>query len=75
MCPVHAHIATIDGLSGHADRNDLLRWFRGFERPPARVFIVHGEPHQAQALATTLGAEKNCQAMVAKHGQRVDLLT
>jgi metallo-beta-lactamase family protein len=72
--PVAAHIATIDGLSAHADRNDLLRWFRGFEQPPRRVFVVHGEPSGSQSLASALANENGCHAAVAMHGHKVDLL-
>jgi metallo-beta-lactamase family protein len=72
--PVAAHIAKIDGLSAHADRNDLLRWFRGFERPPRRVFVVHGEPSASQSLVTSLANENGCDAAVALHGQKVELL-
>lgn len=72
--PVAAHIARIDGLSAHADRNDLLRWFRGFERPPRRVFVVHGEPPASQSLSTALANENGCHATVALHGHKVDLL-
>jgi metallo-beta-lactamase family protein len=72
--PVAAHIAKIDGLSAHADRDDLLRWFRGFERSPRRVFVVHGEPSSSQSLATALAAENGCDAAVAMHGQQVAFL-
>lgn len=52
--PVRARVAVIDGLSAHAGRSDLLRWLRGFERPPRETFVVHGEPEASLALAEAL---------------------
>src|SRR5262249_50905473 len=40
--PVRAKVEKIDGLSAHADRGELLRWFAGFESPPKMTYIVHG---------------------------------
>lgn len=52
--PVRARIASVDALSAHADRDELLRWLAEFEHPPRRTFIVHGEPEASNALAQTL---------------------
>lgn len=49
--PVRAEIYTIGGFSAHADQAALLHWLKQFRRPPAQTFVVHGEPHAAQALA------------------------
>lgn len=40
---VHAGIWTINGFSGHADRDTLLEWV-GKTAEPERIFLVHGEP-------------------------------
>ncbi len=40
---VNARIEILDGFSGHADRDGLAGWLKGFETPPESVFIVHGE--------------------------------
>ena len=39
---VQAEICQLTGLSGHADREGLLKWVNSFEPKPKRVFIVHG---------------------------------
>ena len=41
--PVRARIAQLHGLSAHADRDELLRWFNALKTPPRHVFITHGE--------------------------------
>ena len=41
--PVHCRVGRIESMSAHADSSEILRWLGGFERPPARTFLVHGE--------------------------------
>ncbi|KAB2914451.1 MAG: MBL fold metallo-hydrolase, partial [Dechloromonas sp.] len=57
--PVRARIATVGGLSAHADQAALLDWLGGFHQAPRRVFVVHGE---AAASATFT------EAIKARHG-------
>lgn len=56
--PVRASIHTIGGLSAHADRRALLGWLGGFERAPARTFVVHGEAQIAQDFAALVARER-----------------
>jgi metallo-beta-lactamase family protein len=49
--PVHAQVENITGFSGHADYNEILAWLMGFNKPPDKTFIVHGEPEASAALA------------------------
>ena len=37
---VNAHIEQLDGISGHADKNMLLDWLKGFEKKPRTVFGI-----------------------------------
>ena len=48
--PVRAEVARLDGLSAHADREDLLAWISALPRPPRRIYVTHGEPEAADAL-------------------------
>ncbi|MDJ1504137.1 MBL fold metallo-hydrolase [Xanthocytophaga agilis] len=52
--PVNCKVESISGLSGHADRKELVRWLSSFQKKPKKVFIVHGEPDIAQAFSKTL---------------------
>lgn len=73
--PVRARVETIHGLSAHADQTELLRWMRGFRRPPAHTYIVHGEPRDSEALAAMIRAELRWSTSVAADGATVALAT
>lgn len=51
---VKASVHTINGLSAHADQDDLLRWLEGTGK--AHAYLVHGEPPAMQAFAGVLAA-------------------
>jgi metallo-beta-lactamase family protein len=55
--PVLARVALIDSMSAHADAGEILRWLRGFRRPPARTYLVHGEPAAQDALQAAIARE------------------
>ncbi len=52
--PVKARIETLDGLSAHADRGEILRWLQAARERPGRVHLVHGEPDARDALAASI---------------------
>jgi len=62
--PVKASIETLDGLSAHADRGEILGWLSAAASRPGRVHLVHGEPDARDALAASirerLGLDVNC---------------
>lgn len=71
--PVRAQVATVDGLSAHADQRELRRWLGGFRRPPSRTWVVHGEPRASAALADLIQRELGWRAEVAEDGATVPL--
>ena len=71
---VRAEIQVLPGVSGHADKNGLLRWMRGFtEQKPTQVFVNHGDDGVADAFAETLKAELGFEAMAPYSGTVYDL--
>jgi len=70
--PVRAAIETVSGLSGHADRSDLLRWLKPLNKP-RRVFLTHGEPDSAEALAEELTSSRGWDAHVPDLGETHEL--
>ena len=55
--PVSAQIDRIDSMSAHADGGEILRWLRGFSKPPGLTCIVHGELPAMQALEADIHRE------------------
>ena len=52
---VRAEVARINGYSAHADQAELVAWASHFDRERLeKVFLVHGEPEGAGALAGKL---------------------
>ncbi|MGL6111171.1 MAG: MBL fold metallo-hydrolase RNA specificity domain-containing protein [Rubrivivax sp.] len=51
---VRAEVCALDGLSGHADRQDLLDWILALPRAPRHVYLMHGEPEAADSLRQAL---------------------
>jgi len=73
MIPVHARIARVESMSAHADSNEILRWLRGFAKPPQMTFLVHGEPVAMQALGATIKAQLGWTTKMPEHRETVQL--
>jgi len=54
---VKARIYTVGGLSAHADQSVLLGWLRGFHKPPANTFVVHGEANAAADFVSAIESQ------------------
>lgn len=71
---VRARVTSLTGLSGHADRSELVEWAGHLRRPPRHTFLVHGEPEAAYALADRLRTQLGFQQVsVPELGQRFTL--
>jgi len=70
--PVHLKSHQLEGLSAHADQNDLLNWLSHLKSKPGKIFIVHGEKDQAQALQKKLKSEKGWHADIAQLNQKIE---
>jgi len=55
--PRRAKVVRFNGLSAHADRNDLLAYVQALTPTPRKIFVVHGEERQSFSLATALRAD------------------
>jgi len=71
--PVRARVAALDGLSAHADEDELIRWAGVFRTPPRQTYVVHGEPVAAHALAKRLKDDLGFRADPAGMDQIVTL--
>lgn len=70
---VRAEILTLNGLSGHADKNGLIEWISAFKKKPDRVFVVHGDDATATAFTECLKIEHGQKAYAPYSGTIVNL--
>jgi metallo-beta-lactamase family protein len=54
---VRSQFVPVNGLSAHADKDELLRWIRSGDSAPSTIFVTHGEPDAAQTLAERIEKE------------------
>jgi metallo-beta-lactamase family protein len=71
--PVRAEVVKMDNLSAHADYAEILEWLRGFQRPPRRVFVTHGEPAAADELRRRIEEAFGWTVSVPGYGDKVEL--
>lgn len=70
---VCAKVEILQGISAHADKEEILKWLSGFKKPPGSVYIVHGEPLGAEHLASEIKNRFGWQAKVALDQETVPL--
>lgn len=68
-----ARILALHGLSGHGDSDELLRFLRSGAAKPRAVFLTHGEPPAAAALARRIESELGCRTFEPRLGAVFDL--
>ena len=72
---VNAEVIRLAGMSGHADRDGLVRWIQGFEKKPKKIFVVHGEDTVTDAFADLLRKEYGHDTYAPYSGTEFDLIT
>ncbi len=70
-----AEVVTLDGFSAHADQQEILDWVGRLRPAPRRIFLVHGEPGPAEALADRLRGAIHADIRVPRAGEKFDLWT
>ena len=70
--PLRAHVVKIDGLSVHADKNDLMHFLKKSNLRVKKIAIVHGEEEQSLPFAERLRGE-GYSVFVPKRGETVEV--
>jgi metallo-beta-lactamase family protein len=70
---LRAEVAKLNELSAHADQQELLEWLRPMAGSVKKVFLIHGEISQAQALAARIRKEFGLECEIPERGQTVEL--
>ena len=70
---VACEIGLLPGKSGHADRDGLTDWLRGFEKAPKLTFVNHGENTVTDTFAEYVKTELGFETMAPYSGTEFDL--
>ncbi len=70
---IASKIEFIESLSAHADYADLMRWLKGFTKPPRMTFLVHGEKLAAAALKERIVDELGWKVSIPKYLEKFEL--
>ena len=71
---VCAEIKLLQGISGHADQDGLLRWISSCCASPKYVFVNHGDDDSCEGFAKKLSQSFGIEAMAPYSGAEFDLL-
>ena len=71
---VNARIATVVGISGHADRDMMLDWLSKMPTPPKRVFVNHGEDMVCDSFSQTIYNKLQIPSCAPYSGDEYDLV-
>ncbi|MFQ6009944.1 MAG: beta-CASP ribonuclease aCPSF1 [Candidatus Aenigmatarchaeota archaeon] len=52
--PINCEVVTVEGLSGHSDRKQLINYISRLKQRPERVIVDHGEASKCTELARDL---------------------
>lgn len=72
---VNAHIETLAGISGHADKSILLSWLNGFENTPKTVFVNHGNDEVCDEFAAEIADTLGVTAIAPYNASAYDLIS
>jgi len=70
---VRSKIKAIGGYSAHPDKNGLMKWLGGFDKPIKKIFAVQGEEKQAMALVNSVQDQLGIDALVPLRGDSFSL--
>lgn len=70
---IEAEVIQMEGLSAHADSNELVQWMKSAPEAPAMTYVTHGEPDASDALRLRLKHELGWRARVPEHQETISL--
>ncbi len=70
---INSEVEFIEALSAHADWKGIMRWLKGFETPPDKTFLVHGEPKSLEALKSHIEKELKWKVVIPKYLEKIEL--
>lgn len=65
--PVKSKVYYIEGMSAHADQDELVEWADGFTTKPKMTFLIHGEKEASEALSHRLKEELEWNTVIPEY--------
>jgi metallo-beta-lactamase family protein len=65
--PIKSKIYYIEGLSAHADQDELIEWTEGFVSKPKMTFLIHGEKEAAEGLSNRLKEDLDWSSIIPEY--------
>lgn len=70
---VKAQIRSLNAISGHADKDGLLKWASAISPVPKKFFICHGEEEISEIFANTIRNSITDSVAVPYNGEKWDI--
>lgn len=66
---VHARVEMIEGFSGHADRDGLIRWIKAIGQKPRKIFLIHGEADSMNEFSEIISSDLRIGTIIPERGE------
>jgi metallo-beta-lactamase family protein len=70
---IEAEVIQMEGLSAHADSDELIQWMKAAPQAPAMTYITHGEPDASDALRARIKRQLGWRVRVPEHMETTSL--
>ena len=70
---VNAEIYSLEGFSGHADKEGIMWWLKGFKNKPKKIFVVHGEEEATGEVSKKIEEELKIKTHIPELGETLTI--
>jgi len=70
---VNAEIYSLESFSGHADKEGIIWWLKGFKNKPKKIFVVHGEEEATKEMSERIEEELNIKTHIPELGESLTI--
>jgi len=70
---VNAEICSLEGFSGHADREGIIQWIKSFKNKPKKIFMVHGEEEAIEEVSRKIEEELKIKTHIPELGESLSI--
>lgn len=71
--PVNAEVHSLEGMSAHADAQQVVDWLKTCPVKPRQVFLTHGEPGPADMMRQRIERTLGWSAFAPLLGQQLEV--